>query len=75
MALKDPPRWGTLVRSIDNPRLFYSFGPWPTIETITAMRAHPGSTEVLGKWIDLCEETDLGTYLVETTAGEAPQVT
>ena len=39
------------------------------------MRAHPGSTEAIGKLIALCEAAELGTYLVEATAGEAPPVT
>ena len=41
LSLREPPRWGTLLRSIEDPRLFYSFGPWPSMETIAAMRAHP----------------------------------
>ncbi len=41
LSLKAPPRWGTLLRSVEDPRLFYSFGPWPSMETIAAMRAHP----------------------------------
>ena len=41
LALAAPPRWGTLLRSVDQPRLFYSFGPWPSLETIAAMRADP----------------------------------
>jgi hypothetical protein len=75
LALKDPPRWGTLLRSVEDPRLFYSFGPWPSMETIAAMRAHPDSTEAIGNLIALCEAAELGTYLVAATAGEAPQVT
>jgi hypothetical protein len=27
LALKAPPHWGTLLCSVDNPRLVYSFGP------------------------------------------------
>ena len=41
LSLKQPPRWGTLLRSMEDPRLFYSFGPWPSTETIAAMRADP----------------------------------
>ena len=59
LALKDPPRWGTLSRSVDDSRLFSSFGPWPSVETIAAMRAHPGSTEAMGKLTALCEEAGL----------------
>jgi hypothetical protein len=44
------------------------------METIAAMRAHPGSSEATGRLGALCEEAQLGTYLVET-AGEEPRVT
>jgi hypothetical protein len=74
LSLKAPPRWGTLLRSVDDPRLFYSFGPWPSMETIAAMRAHPGAVGAIGKLTALCEETELGTYLVAASAGEAAPV-
>jgi plasmid stabilization system protein ParE len=41
LSLREPPRWGTLLRSVEDERLFSSFGPWPSMETIAAMRAHP----------------------------------
>jgi hypothetical protein len=70
LSLREPPRWGTLLRNVDNPRLFYSFGPWPSMETIAAMRAHPETPLAIGRLTALCEETDLGTYLVAATAGD-----
>ena len=75
LALKAPPRWGTLLRGVDDPRLFYSFGPWPSMETIAAMRGHPVAAGAIGKLEALCEEAELGTYLVAATAGEDPRVT
>ena len=75
LALKAPPRWGTLLRSVDDPCLFYSFGPWPSMETIAAMRAHPSAAGAIGRLEALCEQAELGTYLVAATAGEAPQIT
>jgi len=75
LALKAPPRWGTLLRGADEPRLFYSFGPWPSMETIAAMRGHPGAAGAIERLEALCEEAELGTYLVAATAGEAPQIT
>ena len=75
LSLKDPPRWGTLLRSVEDPLLFYSFGPWPSMETIAAMRGHPGTAGAIGKLTALCEAADLGTYLVAATAGEAPPIT
>ena len=75
LSLKEPPRWGTLLRSLEDPRLFYSFGPWPSMETIAAMRAHPATAGTIGKLTALCEDAQLGTYLVAAAAGEAPQLT
>lgn len=74
LSLKAPPRWGTLLRSVDNPGLFYSFGPWPSMETIAAMRADPGTPAAIGRLTALCEATELGTYLVAATAGEPPTI-
>ena len=75
LSLKAPPRWGTLLQSVEDPRLFYSFGPWPSVETIAAMRAHPSTAGAISRLTTLCEASELGTYLVAATAGEAPQVT
>ncbi|MFP5370354.1 MAG: hypothetical protein ACLGI3_06355 [Actinomycetes bacterium] len=75
LALKAPPRWGTLLRSVDDPRLFDSFGPWPSVETIAAMRAHAAAAGAIGRLEALCEGAELGTYLVAATAGEEPRVT
>ena len=75
LSLKQPPRWGTLLRSMEDPRLFYSFGPWPSTETIAAMRADPGTPAAIGRLTALCEAAELGTYLVAATAGESPPIT
>ncbi len=72
LSLQAPPYWGTLLRSVDEPRLFYSFGPWPSLETIAAMRAHPDSPAAIGKLTALCETAELGTYWVAATAGQPP---
>ncbi len=42
------------------------------METIAAMRAHPGASEAIGKLRGLCDEAELATELVAITAGEAP---
>ena len=73
LSLREPPRWGTQLRSAEDPRLFYSFGPWPSMETIAAMRAHPDTPFEIGRLTDLCEDAQLGTFLVEVTAGESPR--
>jgi hypothetical protein len=72
LSLPAPPHWGTLLRSIEDPRLFYSFGPWPSMETIATMRADPDASAALAKLTALCETAELGTYWVEATAGFPP---
>ncbi|HEU0116751.1 MAG TPA: hypothetical protein VFQ80_18805 [Thermomicrobiales bacterium] len=74
LALKAPPHWGTLLRSAENPNLFYSFGPWPSMETIAAMRGHPGTLGAIGKLTALCDETEQGVFIVAASAGEAAPV-
>jgi hypothetical protein len=69
LSLPQPPGPGTLVQSIDDPALFYSFGPWDSIEAIQAMRANPGSRAAIGRLAELCEVAEPGTYRVVATAG------
>ena len=33
LNLPNPPGTGTLVGSVEDPRLFYSFGPWGALRT------------------------------------------
>ncbi len=75
LSLREPPRWGTLLRSAEDPRLFYSFGPWPSMETIAAMRAHPDTPFAIGRLTELCEDARLGTFLVAAAASELPTPT
>ena len=72
LSLPEPPSWGTLLRSIEEPRLFYSFGPWPNLDAIAAMRAHPDASRTMARLTALCETVELGTFRVETTAGQLP---
>lgn len=55
---------GTLIQSVSDPTLFYSFGPWDDIEEIDAMRADPTAREAIKKVTDLCEEATPGSYQV-----------
>ena len=67
--LPEPPGVGTLVRSVDNPRLFYSFGPWPSAQAVAAMRANPRTPAELAKVITLCEQAEPGTFSHVATVG------
>ncbi|HET9494128.1 MAG TPA: antibiotic biosynthesis monooxygenase family protein [Chloroflexia bacterium] len=55
---------GTLIRSLDDPSVFYAFGPWRTIEDIDAASGGPHSQESLSRLRDLCDEHSGGTYEV-----------
>ena len=68
LDLPNPPGTGTLVRSVEDPRLFYSFGPWKSLEDIQRMRSDPRTPEVIGKLVAVCEEAKPGTFQVVATA-------
>ncbi len=60
---------GTLLRSVEEPNLFYSFGPWRSLEDIHAMRADPRTPGVMGKLRELCVEATPGVYERVLTIG------
>ena len=59
-----PPGKGTLLQSVDDPTLFYSFGPWESLEAISEMRAHPDTPAAIDRLVELCEEAAPGTFQV-----------
>lgn len=61
-ALPHPPRWGTLVRSTADATLFYSFGPWSSLEHVEAMRANDAAIAALERLRSLCVEAAPGAY-------------
>ena len=70
MSLPHPPGPGpgTLVQSMDDPRLFYSFGPWRSLDDIAAMRADSRTPAAIGRLMALCDEAAPGSYRVAATA-------
>jgi hypothetical protein len=68
LDLPNPPGTGTLVRSVEDSQLFYSFDPWRSIEDIRRMRSDPRTPEMIGKLTALCEEAKPGTFQVVATA-------
>jgi len=60
---------GTLIQSVSDPALFYSFGPWNSLEAIEAMRSDPASQNGIHKLRDLCDEAMPGTYRVAGEVG------
>ena len=63
----DPTTHGTLIQSLEDPRQFYSFGPWNSLEQMQAARADPGARQAIGKLIALCEEAKPGPFQVVLT--------
>jgi heme-degrading monooxygenase HmoA len=66
-------RWGTLLQSIEDPREFYSFGPWDSLENIRDMRSDPRTQEVFGVLRELCEEMHPRVFRHVTTIGDSDQ--
>jgi len=62
--LPQQPYWGTLIRSLVDPSLFVSFGPWPSAEAVQAMREDAVSQEALERLRALCDEATPGPYEV-----------
>lgn len=65
--LPQPPGVGTLLQSLDEPRQFYSFGPWPSLEAVQEMRGRPDTANEIGRLMELCEEGRAGTFRVVAT--------
>jgi hypothetical protein len=60
-SLPQPPSdRGRLVRSVTDPALFYSFGPWRRLEDVEAMRENVKAMEAV---------RELGTFCTESTPG------
>jgi hypothetical protein len=53
---------GVLIQSLEDPTVYYSFGPWASAEDIVAMREDPAAQEGIARLIDLCVEAMPGGY-------------
>ncbi len=72
LSLPQPTSWGLLLRSADQPNLFYSFGPWPSLDAIRAMREEPRAREALGRLAALCDEATPGVFVAVAAGGQPP---
>jgi quinol monooxygenase YgiN len=67
--LENPPGGhGTLVQSLSEPQLFYSWGEWPSLEAIQAMRQDPTAQAGIKKIAELCAESVPGTFKLVASA-------
>ncbi len=69
-ALPHPPsaEGGVLIQSLDDPTVFYSFGPWDDPAHIAEMRANPEAQQAIAAVIALCDEATPGGYRVVARA-------
>jgi heme-degrading monooxygenase HmoA len=64
-SLPHPPSdRGRLVRSVSDPTLFYSFGPWRSEEDVEAIRENARAMEAIRELVALCDEATPGTFRV-----------
>jgi hypothetical protein len=67
--LAQPPSGkGTLVQSLNEPLLFYSFGEWPSIEAVQAMRQDAKAQDGIRRVAELCTEARPGSFRVAAEA-------
>lgn len=67
--LPQPPNGsGKLIQSLTDSSLFYSFGPWRSLEDIQAMRSSPDAQARLGKLRELYTEATPGNFRVVAEA-------
>jgi len=70
LNLPQPPEAGQarLIQSLTDPTLFYSFGPWPNMATVQAMRADASAQAGLGRLRELCTTAQPGSFKVVAQA-------
>lgn len=61
---RPPSDRGRLVRSVSDPVLFYSFGPWRSEEDVEAMRGNAGAADAVRELVALCDEATPGVFRV-----------
>ncbi len=67
--LPEPPSGkGTLIQSLADPLLLYSFGPWKSLNDVEAMRNNPTALAGLNKLRDLCTEAAPGSFRIVAEA-------
>lgn len=60
----DPSATGTLIQSLDDPSLFFSFGPWPSLDAMAEARQSPAVDRALQALRAMCTEASPGAYRV-----------
>ncbi len=63
----NPKAHGTLIQSLEDPRQFYSFGPWESLEQMEAARRDAQVRVAIGKLLAVCDRATPGPYRVVLT--------
>lgn len=65
----NPRATGTLVQNLEDPRHFYSFGPWDSEAEMAAARLDPEVRTALNRLRELCESATPAPFRVVLTIG------
>ncbi|MEX2552407.1 MAG: antibiotic biosynthesis monooxygenase [Actinomycetota bacterium] len=57
-----PDATGTLIQSLQDSQLFFSFGPWASLEEMERARSDPEARRAIAKLLALCDEASPGAY-------------
>ncbi len=52
----------TLIQSLENPNIYYSFGPWLNLEQMQSSRSSDIYRSVISKLVSLCDEARPGSF-------------
>lgn len=52
----------TLIQSLDNPNIYYSFGPWIELEQMQAARSNENYRSAISKLVSLCDMSKSGSF-------------
>lgn len=64
-SLPAPPSGkGVLVQSTTEPTLFYSFGPWRSLDHVAAMRGDPRAQAAIQRLRELCTQATPGAFRI-----------
>jgi len=66
--------WAILLRDRDNPRQFFSFGPWVSLDTIADFRSRPQFSDFQGQVRPMLESVEVFSLDVAAHGGDAAPV-
>ena len=52
----------TLIQSLDNPNIYYSFGPWIKLSQMQASRSNENYRSAISKLVSLCDISKSGSF-------------